>query len=72
MVEIEVIEVREAPLFQAARIGDIVTIMTPRGSTRKGRVVMKFDTHLVLNGGGAHGTPLIADDSNTWHVKAKG
>lgn len=50
--------------FQNARPGDRVTIRTPHGSTRTGRVVMCFPHHLVLNGGGKHGTPLVADASN--------
>lgn len=60
-------------LFQTARQGDRVTITLPerRGipaQQRTGRVIMKFDTHLVLNLGGRHGTPGIADDRNTVRV----
>ena len=60
-------------LFQTARPGDRVTILLPerRGipaQQRTGRVVMKFSTHLVLNLGGKHGTPGIADERNTVRV----
>lgn len=71
MVEVEVIAVRELPLFRSASVGDTVTILTPHGNQRRGRVVFKFVTHLVLNGGGQHGTPLIADESNTIKVRRK-
>jgi hypothetical protein len=65
-----------APLFATARIGDRVTILVPNGigrngveyTQRTGRVVMKFATHLVLNCGGRHGTPKIADATNTVKV----
>lgn len=58
--------------FTAARIGDRVTINVPAGrglrgqewKQRTGRVVMRFATHLVLNGGGRHGTPLVATPEN--------
>lgn len=58
--------------FTTARIGDIVMINVPNGigrhgvewKQRRGRVVMRFATHLVLNGGGRHGTPLVATPEN--------
>ena len=56
-------------LFQSIRPGARVTIVTPHGSKLSGRCVMKFPTHAVLNLGGAHGTPGIADESNTVSVK---
>jgi hypothetical protein len=71
MIEVAVVGVRELPLFRSASVGDTVTILTPHGQERRGRVVFKFATHLVLNGGGKHGTPLIADDRNTVKVTRK-
>lgn len=58
--------------FTAAQRGDMVTINVPNGigrhgvewKQRRGRVVMRFATHLVLNGGGRHGTPLVATPEN--------
>jgi hypothetical protein len=38
-----------------------------RGMTSKkksGRVVMAFDTHCVVNGGGRYGTPYVVDSDN--------
>lgn len=59
-------------VFSQARRGDIVVVNVPAGigrngpefKQRRGRVVMAFPTHLVLNGGGRHGTPLVADATN--------
>jgi hypothetical protein len=50
--------------FDSIRPGDSVTIKTPHGNERRGKVVMKFPTHCVLNGGGRHGTPLVASPRN--------
>lgn len=51
-------------LIEAARPGDRVTITTPQGQKRTGRVVMNERTHLVLNLGGRHGTPGVATARN--------
>jgi hypothetical protein len=52
-------------LYQSIRPGCKVAIQTCHGSLLVGKAVMVFHTHAVLNGGGRHGTPLIADDKNT-------
>lgn len=66
-------------VFSQARRGDTVVINTPAGigrngpefKQRRGRVVMAFSTHLVLNGGGRHGTPLVATaDNYVRHIPA--
>lgn len=44
--------------------GSTVTFKSPQGQERKGKVVMAFPTHLVLNCGGAHGTPAVVDEKN--------
>ena len=59
------------PLFRAARPGDKVTILTPQGQQVSGRVVMAFATHCVLNMGGRHGRPGVADERNTIAVTAR-
>jgi hypothetical protein len=46
------------------RPGDRLSFKTPHGSEMKGRVVMKFDTHCVLNLGGRHGKPGLCDAAN--------
>jgi hypothetical protein len=59
-------------VFSKARRGDTVVINVPNGIGRngpefkhaRGRVVMAFSTHLVLNGGGRYGRPLVADATN--------
>ena len=51
------------------RPGDRVTIVDRFGQKRTGRAVMR-SSHggWVLNMGGQHGTPAIADDKNTVKV----
>ena len=58
-----------AKLIDTVRPGDKVTITTPRGQERTGRAVMR-SSHggWVLNMGGKHGTPGIADDRNVVRV----
>jgi hypothetical protein len=50
--------------------GDIVTIKTPTG-WRTGRVspLLMFPSHVVLNCGGPHGTPAVADEWNIVEVR---
>lgn len=56
-------------LVDAIEPGDRVTIVTPRGYQRTGKAVMRSSYGgWVLNGGGPHGTPLLADDSNIINV----
>jgi hypothetical protein len=59
--------------FANIRPGDQVTIQVPAGrrtdgsiewKRRKGRAVMVFPQHAVLNLGGHYGTPGVADSSN--------
>ena len=56
------------------RPGDRVTILTPQGQRTTGRAVMRNQQHgcWVLNMGGPHGTPGIADDENIVYVKRGG
>ena len=56
-------------LADSIRPGDRVTIITPHGQKQTGRAVMKGPHGWVLNLGGAHGTPGIADDENTIEVR---
>lgn len=58
-----------ASLVSTVRPGDRVTIVDERGHMRVGRAVMP-SSHggWVLNLGGAHGTPGIADESNIVRV----
>ena len=56
-------------LIDCVRPGATVTILSPQGHHLRGRAVMPCSAGgWVLNGGGRHGTPLIADDSNTVSV----
>ena len=53
-------------LIDSVRPGSRVTILTPHGQRLSGRAVMpSVCGGWVLNGGGRHGTPLLADDDNT-------
>lgn len=57
------------------RPGDRVRIKTPHGGERTGRVVIQTGTHCVLNLGGKHGTPGVADAGNFvrhWKQATKG
>ena len=56
---------------EIVRPGDRVIILTPHGNRVSGRVVMLNFQHdcAVLNAGGAHGTPKIADRDNTISIK---
>jgi len=59
-------------LIDSVSPGDRVTIITRHGSKLSGRAVMP-SSHggWVLNGGGRHGTPMLADDTNTIKVSKK-
>jgi hypothetical protein len=61
------------PLIKVIKPGDRVTIVTPQGQQRTGTAVMR-SSHggWVLNMGGKHGTPGVADDRNVVSVKVKG
>lgn len=51
--------------------GDIITIVDKDGTQTTGKAVM-FNSNIdawIINIGGKHGTPKIADDSNIIHVK---
>lgn len=50
------------------RPGDRVTIVNRFGQLRTGRAVMRGPYGWVLNMGGAHGTPAIADRANIVRV----
>jgi hypothetical protein len=66
-------QLRDNPsIVDAIRAGDRVTIVDRFGQKRTGRAVMR-SSHggWVLNMGGAHGTPGIADESNIVKVSPK-
>ena len=51
--------------------GDLVTIRTPQGGERSGRARLVYDTYAMLDGGGAHGTPLAATADNLVRIGKK-
>ncbi len=53
----------------AIRAGDRVTIVDRFGVSRSGRAVMRGPAGWVLNMGGPHGTPGIADNENITKVR---
>lgn len=65
--------------FQDIKPGSRVTILVPAGigrngieyKERTGRAVMRSSTGWVLNLGGPHGTPGLADEQNTVKVNGK-
>ncbi len=58
--------------FQSLKPGDRIRFLVPNGMGRHGqewkpktgRVVMAFASHVVINGGGRHGTSYVADERN--------
>lgn len=58
-------------LLNAIVAGDLVTISTPQGGTQRGRAVMLGPFGWVLNAGGKHGRPVVADARNIMAVKAQ-
>ncbi len=59
-----------AELLAKVKAGSRVTILTPQGQKRTGRAVMRSSVGgWVLNMGGAHGTPGLADERNIVSVK---
>jgi len=61
----------KSSLLALAKPGDSVKIVDRFGVVSKGRVVMKFASHVVLNMGGKYGRPAIGDDSNIVGLVAK-
>ena len=58
-----------ANLMSEIRHGDKVTILTPLGQERTGKAVMRSSVGgWVLNMGGEHGTPGLADERNVVKV----
>lgn len=57
-------------LFKHIKVGTTVGILTPHGNVIQGRAVMfnRGQNCWVLNAGGAHGTPKIAEARNTVFV----
>lgn len=58
-------------LTDVVRPGDRVTIVDRFGNRRAGRAVMFGPAGWVLNMGGRHGTPAIANESNIVKVVSK-
>src|SRR5260370_24834166 len=57
-------------IVDSIRPGDKVTILTPHGSKLTGRAVMRNSSGgWVLNLGGRHGTPGLADERNIVRVR---
>ena len=54
------------------KAGDRVTIVTAHGQRRTGRAVMRGPAGWVLNMGGPHGTPGIANEKNIVRIKKAG
>jgi hypothetical protein len=59
-------------ILNAIRPGDRVTIRNRFGQERTGRAVTRGPAGWVLNMGGRHGTPDIADERNIVRVRRKG
>jgi hypothetical protein len=59
-------------ILDEIRAGDKVTIRLPKGQEWTGSAVMRGDYGWVLNMGGKHGSPAIADEANVVRVVKKG
>lgn len=55
-------------LYDHIKSGRTVAFLTPHGQVRAGRAVMRGPAGWVLNCGGEHGTPGVADAQNTVYV----
>lgn len=65
-------DLKPSMLADTIRPGDRVTIVTRQCQRRSGRAVMPSSAGgWVLNGGGRHGTPLLADNSNVVKVEGR-
>lgn len=61
----------DAPsIVDTIRHGDRVTIVNRFGQTRTGRAQLRGPAGWILNMGGPHGTPAIANESNIVRVKS--
>ena len=58
-------------LLNSVRVGDGVTISDRFGQNLTGRAVMRGPCGWVLNMGGPHGTPGIADEQNIVSIRRK-
>jgi len=56
-------------VFETIGHGDRVTIVNRFGQEHSGRAVMRGPHGWVLNMGGRHGTPAIANDQNVVKVR---
>ena len=61
----------DGDLYDSIRNGDLVSIETRHGNILKGRAVMLGPGGWVLNLGGAHGTPGIANRENVVAVRKR-
>lgn len=59
-------------LLSSIAPGDLVTISLPQGQKRSGRAVMRGPYGWVLNAGGKHGTPIVANERNILKVAPGG
>jgi hypothetical protein len=59
-------------ILDAIKSGDRVTIVNRFGQKSTGRAVMRGPYGWVLNMGGKHGTPAVADNDNITNVKTQG
>jgi hypothetical protein len=58
-------------ILDSIRPGDKVTITNRFNQERTGRAVMRGPAGWVLNMGGPHGTPGIADESNIVKIRIR-
>lgn len=63
---------KSGDILDAIHVGDRVTVVNRFGQERTGRAVMRGLHGWVLNMGGAHGTPEVADNENIVRVIRKG
>lgn len=56
-------------MFDTIQVGSLVTIVNRFGQSHTGRAVMRGPYGWVLNMGGRHGTPAIADETNVVKVR---
>lgn len=62
---------KSGDILDAIHVGDRVTVVNRFGQERTGRAVMRGLHGWVLNMGGAHGTPKVADNENIVRVSGR-
>jgi hypothetical protein len=65
------IQIDGEDILEAVEPGDLVVVCLCHGQERRGRAQIVLPTHAVLDGGSAHGSPVVATADNIVRVDKK-